>query len=91
MIRRFIRNNALLYPIYVEKILRNYETKFPDQETDLHLTGFPRSGITYCMNILRVAFPKIEISTHIHTTASLKLSKRFAVPTIILLRNPLAT
>ena len=86
--RRFIRQNAFLYPLYIKKILRNQEVEFPSSKTNLHATGFPRSGNTYCMNIIQNTFPELKISTHIHTIASLKLAIKYKVPTIILLREP---
>ena len=54
--RRFIRQNAFLYPLYIKKILRNQEVEFPSSKTNLHVTGFPRSGNTYCMNIIQNTF-----------------------------------
>lgn len=89
--RRYIRNSSLLYPLYVKYILRNGSAQFPGKHTDLHLTGFPRSANTYCYNILKVAFPSLSFSTHIHTTSSIKLALRFNVPTLVLLRDPVST
>ncbi len=89
--RRFIRNSPQLYPLYVKYVLRNESAQFPSKHTDLHLTGFPRSANTYCYNILKVAFPSLSLSTHIHTTASIKLALRFNVPTLVLVRDPVST
>lgn len=89
--RRFVRNSPLLYPLYVKYILRNETAPFPSKHTDLHLTGFPRSANTYCLNIIRVALPSLDLCTHIHTTASLKLAVRHDVPTMVLVRDPVST
>ena len=89
--RRFVRNSPLLYPLYVKYILRNETAPFPSKHTDLHLTGFPRSANTYCLNIIRVALPGLDLCTHIHTTASLKLALKYEVPTIVLVRDPVST
>lgn len=91
MMRRIIRNNSLLYPFYVKHILRNSKVAFPESDTDLHLTGFPRSANTYCLNIINVAFPGLRIVTHLHTIASIKLAFRNDVPTIVVVREPVAT
>jgi hypothetical protein len=89
--RRYIRNSAVLYPIYIKWVVRNKSAIFPDADTQLHLTGFQRSANTYCYNIIRSALPSLRLSTHIHTIGSLKLAKRHGVPTILLLRDPFAT
>ncbi len=89
--RRFIRNSSRFYPLYVRHVLRNEAARFPGKNTNLHLTGFPRSANTYCLNILRVAFPDLDICTHIHTAASLKLAVWHDVPTIVLVRDPVST
>ena len=89
--RRLIRNSSVLYPPYVRYILRNASVSFPSAETDLHLTGFPRSANTYCHNIAKVAFPNLDFCTHIHTTASLKLALKYSVLTIVLVRDPVST
>jgi len=91
IMRRFIRNSSLLYPVYVRYVLRNSDANFPCASTGLHLTGFPRSANTYCMNIVNEAFPALSVSTHIHTTASLKLALKYSVPTIVLVRDPVST
>lgn len=89
--RRAIRNNPRLYPLYIRWIVRNRTAVFPSAHTDLHLTGFPRSANTYCMNIVNEAFSEMSVSTHIHTTASLKLALKYEVPTIVLVRDPVST
>ena len=61
--RRLIRSHPLLYPFYIRWIVRNKTVVFPPVHTDLHLTGFPRSANTYCMNIVNEAFPGLSIST----------------------------
>jgi hypothetical protein len=90
MIRRLIRNNNVLYPFYLKYVLLDSTIAFPKSDTDLHLTGFPRSANTYCFNITNVAFPELHIVTHIHTIASIKLAMRFNVPTIVVVREPVA-
>lgn len=90
-LRRLIRNSAILYPQYVKYVLRNKTATFPSKEVDLHLTGFPRSANTYCLNIVKVALPQLKLSTHIHTTASLRLAIRYTTPTVVLVRDPVST
>lgn len=91
MFRKIIRNSPILYPLYVKYILRNRTAVFPCAATDLHLTGFPRSANTYCYNIVKVAFPALVLSTHIHTAASIKIALKNRVKTMVLVRDPVST
>lgn len=86
-IRDFLRDTPLLYQFYIS-LRKSDKVIFPSKKTQLHLTGFPRSANTFCMNIVKATFPDLQISTHIHTISSLKLAIRYSVPTIIIVRDP---
>jgi hypothetical protein len=58
--RRFIRNNSILYPLFVRLGKQHGTGSFPNSGTGLHMTGFPRSANTYCMNIVGVVFPGMK-------------------------------
>lgn len=87
-IRRLIRNSPILYPLYVSCVLRKRTINFPNSATQLHLTGFPRSGNTYCFNLMRCELPDIRVSTHIHTISSIRLAFRHNVPIVVIVRSP---
>ena len=89
--RRNIRKSPGLYPLYVRYFRPESSAIFPNADTQLHLTGYPRSANTYCYNIIASALPDLRISTHIHTVASLRLARKHKVPIILLLRDPLST
>ena len=89
-LRNVIKGSPLIYPFYINKI-RRLNIDFPDESTDLHLTGFPRSANTYCRQIVKEVFPELNIISHIHTIASLKKALKHDKPIALLLRSPLST
>lgn len=89
--RRIIRNNPVLYPLYVRYVVKNRTAIFPSSRTKLHITGFPRSANTYCYNVVKQVFPALCISTHIHTIASIRLAFKWDVPVVLIVRDPINT
>ena len=89
-LRNYIKSSTIIYPFHINNIKR-LNVVFPDQYTDLHLTGFPRSANTYCKQLVKEIFPDINIVTHIHTVASLKIAMKYNVKIVLLLRSPLST
>lgn len=89
-LRNFIKSSPIIYPFYINRI-RRLNIDFPNEKTDFHLTGFPRSANTYCRQIVKEVFPELNIVSHIHTIASLKKALKHKVPIALLLRSPLST
>lgn len=85
--RLALKRSPTLYPV-VLRLKGLSDREFPGPDTELHLTGFPRSGNTYCTALARVLFPQLEICSHIHAVASLKMALAMRVPIIVLLRRP---
>lgn len=55
---------------------------------DLCLEGYPSSGNSFALNLLRTLRPTLRISSHYHCIANLKLALKNDVPTIIIVRAP---
>lgn len=93
-IQRFQYKNEIAYWTYfvLYRKYRGMKLNIPRKNTDLHIEGYPRSGNTYTMNIMRSTLIKnndyLDIAHHCHTSASVKLSTKLNIPTAILLRNP---
>lgn len=88
--RHVVRSRPLLYRGYLRLVGRHQDSVFPGPDTDLHLTGFPRSANTYAMRLVEYAAPDLRTSTHIHAIASLRLALAHSVPTLVLFRDPLS-
>lgn len=85
--RQLIRSNVTLYKLFL-KVKSGYQYKFPTDNTDLHLTGYQRSGNTYTGNYCKVLFQEFKIVTHFHTISSLKSAFKYNVPVAVLIRHP---
>ncbi len=60
-------------------------------ETDLVIEGFPRSGNTYCAESFRlISDEHFGVASHVHHVAQVKEAVRREVPTIIVVREPVA-
>ena len=87
--RRIIRNSARLYSLYCKIRGKSTNDFFPDADTNLHLTGYPRSANTFAVNLLRALDPDLRVTSHGHVIATLKTAKKFGVKTVVLIRRPL--
>lgn len=60
--------------------------------TQLVIEGFPRSGNTFAVFALRSAQPgPVEITSHVHVPSQVKVAVRRGVPTVVCVREPVAT
>lgn len=60
--------------------------------TQLVVEGFPRSGNTFAVFALRRAQPgAVDVTSHVHVPAQVKLAVRRGVPTLLCVREPLGT
>ncbi len=87
-IRQLIRSEPNIYKTYLY-FRMGYTYKLPNKNTDLHLTGYQRSGNTFAAEILKNIFSKYNFVTHIHGIASIKSALKYKVPVIVLFRNPM--
>lgn len=77
-----------LYTLILKLRGRYDHQLFPSDKTDIHITGYARSGNTFATNLLKQLLPNLNIATHIHATSSIKLALRHNVPVIVLIRDP---
>lgn len=61
----------------------------PNKEVDLFVTSLGRSGNTFAAEIVHELFANKTVASHGHSIASLKLARKYCVPTLVLVRNPL--
>ena len=86
-LRHAIRSSPLLYRVWLV-LSKSYSYKFPNRGTDLHLTGFQRSGNTFASILVKRVFPNLNIVTHFHAIASLKCALKNNTPILVLIRDP---
>jgi hypothetical protein len=86
--RQWFRNNSFLFPIYLRHILRITDTRNPNAQTELLITGYARSANTFSFQLLNSAFPHARLASHGHTRAFIKVALKHHTPIIILIRSP---
>lgn len=65
--------------------------RFCSPSTSIVIEGFPRCANSYAFNYFRELNPKIsEVARHIHTPSQIAIASKYDVPTILLIREPLA-
>jgi hypothetical protein len=87
---RLFKSNPLLYTVwfFIRRSRLNKRIRFFSTHTKLFVTGFPRTGNTYLSFLVRSVFHTLNFVHHLHTTASIKISLLFRVPTFVLIRDP---
>lgn len=60
-----------------------------NQETEIVIEGFPRSGNSFAVGAFRSAQSQpVNIATHLHAPAQIILACRKNIPTLVVIRNP---
>jgi hypothetical protein len=97
-VRRLMRHGKYLVgsdPILLPLLLRLTPeglSRQITQQTDLVVEGFPRSGNTFTVFALRNASKnEIQIASHVHHTSQIKYAVAHGVPTLLVVREPVAT
>lgn len=58
-------------------------------DADLVIEGYPRSASTFLHRIIRAGAQRpIKIAQHVHRPQQITFAMRYAVPTVVLVRNP---
>ncbi|MEO0794217.1 MAG: hypothetical protein AAFX93_03590 [Verrucomicrobiota bacterium] len=86
-LKHLFRESEWAYGFYVRRASR-ISTDWPNESTDCHQTGFPRSANTYSRYLITNFFPEKRFVTHIHAVASIKAALRKRVFTQVIVRDP---
>jgi hypothetical protein len=88
-IRNKISYNKFIY-LNLYKIFKNKELVV-NQNTDIVVEGFPRSGNSYLKKLIEFLVIKknIKIASHTHSIAQVNKSIDLGINTIIMIRNPI--
>lgn len=71
-----------------------YQSRFADRhpvskDTDVVIEGYPGSANTFAREAFLVANPGLDVASHLHSAAQLKLARALRVPTVVAVRPPL--
>jgi hypothetical protein len=95
---RIIRERLGDNPVFLPIVLRATPlgtSRQLDDDTQIVIEGFPRSGNTFALHALRHAERAegrdVAIKSHVHTPSQVKLAVRRKIPTLLVIREPVHT
>lgn len=99
-IRWELRSIAAQYPLFLTYARWRYPKTFGgdvefagadtvDDDTDIVIEGFPRSGNTFAVTAFKVAQEKpVNVANHLHAPAQLTVAADKGIPAVVLMRDP---
>lgn len=92
---RTARNVISDHPVFLPIVLRctpRGTTRAITRQTDVVIEGFPRSSNTFAAAALhQAADGRLTIASHVHTPSQVVLAVRRDLPTLVVIREPVAT
>lgn len=90
MVKRIVKQNIFLYRLwfYLYRKNRGVKISFFGADTSLYVDGYPRSGNTFLVHLIKNIFPGINMVHHFHAIAPIKIALSRNIPTYILARAP---
>lgn len=89
-LKRLIKTEPALYYwvcLYRRRVLRQ-DIRLAGPNTRLCIEGYPSSGNTFAISVVRQAWPGLSVASHRHCIAAVRRALQLSVPTIVLLRQP---
>ncbi len=85
------KNNPLLYRLwfFVYRSRSGFKLDMINNKTKVLFDGYPRSGNTYALFLIRKIFDRDKIAHHFHSIAPIKISLKKKIKIIIIIRHPL--
>ena len=84
-----IRGLLVRYPVYRLVSRLRHREKSVNENTDIIIDGFPRSGNTFAVTAFKFAQPgPSTVSSHIHAPIEIITAVRRGIPAIVLIRDP---
>lgn len=89
--RLLVKRSPWLYKAqyYVRQLFgASNRLKLAGKGVDLCVEGYPSSGNSFAVTLLRELNPSVRVSSHFHSVANVKLAMKHDIPVVILLRKP---
>ena len=84
-----IASNPTIYIFAIKFFLFRDNFNFPNENTNLFIFAYPRSGNDYAKQLAKNYNSKLSISSHYHRPSMLLHAIKLKIPTIVIFRNPL--
>jgi hypothetical protein len=92
-VRDVMGDHTIFLPIVIALTPRQFEKRIT-KDTQLVIEGFPRCGNTFALHALivaeRAAGREIQIKSHVHVPAQVKLAVKRGLPTLQVVREPVS-
>lgn len=83
----YLHEHPLFYPLFHNLSGRTWGV-FCNKGTDFCIEGYQSSSNSFVYNVFRLLDPSLNIGHHTHSVANLKRCLRYAIPTLVLYRDP---
>lgn len=87
-LRLLIKRHPLVYKLAKRLRDPNAHERLCSKDTDLCLEGYPSSANSFTRCLLLHLDPRLNIASHCHSIANIKIALKYGIPTVILIRNP---
>lgn len=87
-LRRLIRQPIANMPIYSRILTLTRDPRAVNEDSELCLEGFPRSGNSLLESLIRLNSPSLKIAHHTHSIGQIKRAISLDVPTFVVIRDP---
>lgn len=90
LLRSFLSSSRIYFYLIFIKNKFKYPNNIANENTDIILEGYPRSGNSYLYLLIKQLNPNIKISSHTHMIVHIKHGISLNKKIIVLIRSPLA-
>lgn len=90
MIERVLKSNLVLFKIwyYLYRKHRGSKINYVSASTELYFDGYPRSGNTFGVYLIKTLWPELQIVHHFHAIAPIKEAVKKHINIFLLIRDP---
>ncbi|MEX0967263.1 MAG: hypothetical protein WD077_08490 [Bacteroidia bacterium] len=91
MMRSSVKSNPVLFWLWYHlyRKHRGVRVNWFKKESSFYFDGFPRSGNTFGIFLIRSIWPQLHVVHHLHAVAPIKIALKRKLPVFILFRDPL--
>ena len=87
-IKTWTTANHILYRNYFRLFKPDLFSYLPNNNTDLFISSFPRSGNDYAKQLTKNYNSELRISSHFHKVGAFKLALSLGIPVVSIIREP---
>ena len=88
--KKLLKSNTFLFKLWFHLYRKNrgLKSSYFNKNTEFYLDGYPRSGNTFAVSLIKSIYGKESIVHHLHAIAPIKIALKKNIPVFILVRDP---